>query len=168
MLIRDALLPEIDMEMAKTRKTLERAPEDKYDWRPHERSFTTAELCTHMANMMQWGAVTLQSDSFDLSPDGKAYAPPPLVRSREELLKQFDEGLAAFRAALATADNEQLMAPWSLLSNGATVFTMPRVAVLRGMILNHTVHHRGQLSVYLRLTGAPVPALYGPSADEKE
>lgn len=166
MLIRDSLLAELDMEMANTRKTLERVPEDQYGFKPHEKSFSAAELSTHLATMLMWGTATLTGDSFDVSPDGKPYQPPATVQSRQELLATFDQGLASFRAALAKAENEDLLKPWSLLANGSPIFTMPRIQVLRGMILNHSIHHRGQLSVYLRLTGAPVPALYGPSADE--
>jgi uncharacterized damage-inducible protein DinB len=166
MLIRDALLPEFDHESANTRKVLERMPEDQFGWQPHPKSWTAAQLCTHLATMLTWGKVTIEQDSFDVSPDGKPYTPPPVIQSREELLAKFDEGVAGFRAALAQADNERLMAPWSLLSTGKPIFTMPRAAVLRSMILNHIVHHRGQLTIYLRMTGAPVPALYGPSADE--
>jgi uncharacterized damage-inducible protein DinB len=168
MLIRDALLPEFDMESAGTRKTLERLPEDQYGWRPHAKSWTAAELCTHLATMLEWGTATLRQDSFDVSPDGKPYTPPPVIQSRQELLATFDRNAAAFRAALAEASNEGLMAPWSLLSTGKPIFTMSRVAVLRSMIFNHMVHHRGQLTIYLRMTGAAVPALYGPSADETQ
>jgi uncharacterized damage-inducible protein DinB len=166
MMIRDGLLPEFDMEMAKTRTTIERVPEDRYGFKPHEKSWTAAQLLTHLATMIGWGTTTLQSESFDVSPDGKPYTPPPVVTSRAETLATFDKNVAAFREALAAADNEALMKPWSLLNNGRSMFTMPRTAVLRGMIFNHIIHHRGQLTVYLRLTGAPVPALYGPSADE--
>jgi uncharacterized damage-inducible protein DinB len=166
MMIRDALLPEFDMEMAKTRTTIERVPEDQYGFRPHLKSFTAGALLTHLATIPHWGAVTLENDSFDVSPDGNPHPQQPPAASRAEALQMFDANAAAMRAALAGADNEQLMKPWSLLNNGQTVFTMPRTAVLRGMIFNHLVHHRGQLTVYLRLMGAPVPALYGPSADE--
>ena len=91
---------------------------------------------------------------------------PPVAKTNAELLAVFDKGAAGFRAALAAAENEAMMTPWSLLAGGKTMFTMPRVAVIRGMIFNHIVHHRGQLSVYLRMCDIPVPAIYGPSADE--
>lgn len=165
-MIRDALLPEVDMEMAKTRTAIERVPEDQYGFKPHEKSWTAAHLLTHLSNLPQWGAMTLQSDSFDVSPEGKPYTPPPPVTSRTEALAAYDRNVAAMREALAAADNDTMMKPWSLLNNGKPMFTMPRAAVLRGMVFNHIVHHRGQLTVYLRLMGAPVPALYGPSADE--
>jgi uncharacterized damage-inducible protein DinB len=166
MLIRDAMLPEFDMEMANTRTALERAPEDQYGFKPHPKSWAMAELLTHLATLPQWGAMTLQSESFDVMPEGRPHEQAPAAKNRAEVLARFDENVAAMRSALAAADNDAMMTKWTLLGNGKEMFSMPRVAVLRGMILNHAVHHRGQLTVYLRLTGAPVPALYGPSGDE--
>jgi uncharacterized damage-inducible protein DinB len=166
MRISEALLPEFDQEMANTRKVLERCPEDKYGWKPHERSFSMGALATHLANMPEWGAMTISSDSFDYAPPGAPpYKEEPFT-SRQALLERFDKTIAAMRTALEGASNEDLMKSWSLLAGGQTLFTMPKVAVLRGMIFNHIVHHRGQMTVYLRLNDVPVPALYGPSADE--
>lgn len=166
MSIAQSLLPELDQEMAGTRKTLERIPEEKFEWRPHPKSFTMIALATHIANMVGWGAVTIKQDSFDYAPPGaEPYQEVP-AKSVAELLEKFDKGLAEFREALAGASDEALMKDWSLLGGGAVVFTMPRIACLRGMIFNHLVHHRAQLGVYLRMNDAPVPALYGPSADE--
>lgn len=166
MSISAALLGELDQEMIGTRKTLERIPEDKFDWQPHPKSFTTINLATHIANMLGWGATTINEDSFDFAPEGgEPYVEVPAA-SREELLAKFDAGLAGFRAALAGASDEAMMKDWSLLAGGKTIFTMPRVACLRGMIFNHIIHHRAQLTVYLRMNDVPVPALYGPSADE--
>jgi uncharacterized damage-inducible protein DinB len=166
MSISASLLPEFDQETAGTRKTLERFPNDKLDWRPHEKSMTMAGLATHIANMLNWGAMTITENEFDVQPPG---APPyreEPIKSRAELLEKFDANAAAFRAALAVADDEVLMTNWSLLSGGNVLFTMPRVAVLRGMIFNHIIHHRAQLGLYYRMNDIPVPALYGPSADE--
>ena len=166
MSIAQSLLPELDQEMAGTRKTLERIPEDKFGWRPHEKSFTMISLATHIANMLGWGTTTIKEDSFDYAPEGaEPYHEEPAA-SRAELLEKFDKGLAEFRAALAGASDEALMANWSLLAGGKTVFSMPRIACLRGMIFNHLIHHRAQLTVYLRMNDVPVPPLYGPSADE--
>ena len=105
------------------------------------------------------------TDSFDVAPGGKQ-AEFPSAKNRKELLAIFDEGAKQARAGLAAASDEALMKPWSLLQNGQPIFTMPRAAVLRGMIMNHLIHHRGQITVYYRLNDVPVPGLYGPSADE--
>jgi uncharacterized damage-inducible protein DinB len=166
MKISDALLPEFDQELATTRKCLARIPDDKFSFKPHPKSFDMGALAVHIATMFDWGAMTLQSDNFDYAPVGAAPYVPPVAKSNADLLAILDSASAKFRAALAAADNDAMMAPWSLLAGGKTMFTMPRVAVLRGMIFNHIVHHRGQLSVYLRLCDIPVPAMYGPSADE--
>ena len=166
MKISDTLLPEFDQEMASTRKCLARIPDDKFSFKPHPKSFDMGGLAVHIATMLDWGVLTLQSDSFDYAPEGGEPYVPPVAKTNEELLSMFDSASAKFRAALAVAENDAMMTPWSLLAGGKAVFTMPRVAVLRSMIFNHIVHHRGQLSVYLRLCDIPVPAIYGPSADE--
>lgn len=160
------LLPEFDHEMANTRKTLERIPEDKLGWKPHEKSMTMGGLATHLANILTWAVRAIEGDSFDMAPPG---APPPRalpVNSREEALETFDKNLAEARAAISGAGDEHLLKPWSLLSGGNTVLTLPRIAVLRSFVMNHNIHHRAQLGVYLRLNDVPVPGLYGPSADE--
>ncbi|MCU1238787.1 MAG: DinB [Candidatus Solibacter sp.] len=166
MKISDALLPEFDQEVKTTRKCLERIPEDKFTYKPHLKSFDMISLATHIATMLGWGTTTMQADSFDYAPEGGEPYVPPVVKTNADLLALFDKGAAEFRAALAAAENEAMMKPWSLLGGGKVMFTMPRAAVIRGMIFNHIVHHRGQLSVYLRMCDIPVPALYGPSADE--
>jgi uncharacterized damage-inducible protein DinB len=161
-----ALLPEFDHEMATTRRTLERVPADKLGWKPHEKSMTLGRLATHIAEMPGWAMPTLNRESLDLAPPG---APPYQPVSKDtvaDIVAYFDENVAAARAAIAAASDESLMQSWSLLMGGNAVFTMPRIAVLRSMIVNHVIHHRGQLSVYLRLNDAPVPSIYGPSADE--
>jgi uncharacterized damage-inducible protein DinB len=163
----DALLPEFDNEMANTRRALERIPDEKFDFRPHPKSNTMRWLASHIANIPTWAKMTMESDSFDVQPPaGAATGQTPQASSREELLAVFDKNVAASRAALAASSDQAMFSPWSLLKGGQTIFTMPRVAVLRGMIMNHLIHHRGQLTVYLRLNDIPVPALYGPSADE--
>jgi uncharacterized damage-inducible protein DinB len=161
-----AMLPEYDQEVQTTRRLLERVPTEKFDWKPHEKSFSFMELVNHLARLPGWGAETVGTEALDLAPEGGEYKPPPPAESTEGVLELFDKTTTAFREALAGVGDEELMQPWSLLSGGEELFTLPRIAVLRGMILNHIVHHRGQLSVYLRLNDIPVPAIYGPSADE--
>lgn len=165
--ISDSLLPEFDHEMANTRRTLERVPDDKLAWKPHPKSYSMAALASHVANLSHWAVMTLESSSFDLNPPGGG-APPrlPEATSRQELLGLFDRNAAAARDAIAAAGDAQWMESWTLLHGGHAIFSMPKIAVLRSFVLNHLVHHRGQLTVYLRLNDLPVPALYGPSADE--
>lgn len=165
MKLSESLLPEFDHEMANTRKVLERVPEDKLNWKPHAKSFSMGALATHVAMIPGWGVFTLSHDSFDLAAAG--VQPPPPAASRKELLETFDRNVAEFRAALAAAEDTHLLAPWSLSAGAKTIFTMPRIAVLRSSIMNHSIHHRAQLGVYLRLNDVPLPALYGPSADEQ-
>lgn len=166
MSISASLLPELDQEMAGTRKTLERIPEDKFDFRPHPKSFDMISLATHIANMLGWGRDTMTTESFDFAPvGGEPYKEEPAA-SVAELLEKFDKNLAEFREALAAAGDADFMVNWSLLAGGNVVFSMPRIACIRGMILNHLIHHRAQLTVYLRMNDVPVPGLYGPSADE--
>ncbi len=152
--------------MSNTRKTLERVPDDKFAWKPHEKSMTLGRLSGHLAEMPGWGIYTLSSASMDLAPVDGPPVQSPQPKNRQEVLALFDKGVAEMRAALAAAKDDQLLKPWSLLAGGKPIFTMPRIAVIRGMILNHGIHHRAQLGVYLRLNNLPVPALYGPSADE--
>jgi uncharacterized damage-inducible protein DinB len=166
MTIGQMLLGEFDQEMQNTRKTLERVPDDKWDWKPHDKSGTVGWLAGHIATMPGWTAVTLTTDQLDYAPvDGPAYQPPK-TDNRAELLAVFDKNVAEARAALSTVSDQEMMKPWKLLAGGKEIFTMPRVACLRGMIFNHVIHHRAQLTVYYRLLGISVPALYGPSADE--
>lgn len=167
MALKDALLPEFDLEMASTRKMLERVPEDAFDWKPHAKSMTLGRLATHLAQIPIWGSRALTTEAFDFAPPSGAPAPVPQLPSRAAILALFDENVAGTRAALAQAADAEMGKPWSLLRGGSVVFTMPRIAVLRSMLFSHSIHHRGQLSVYLRLRDVPVPGMYGPSADEK-
>ena len=162
----DALLPEFDHEMANTRRTLERVPDDKLAWKPHTKSGTMGWLASHIANIPSWAAIAIGQDSLDLAPPGAEPHRTPEARSRKELLEIFDKNVADGRAAIAGADDNRLLATWTLLSNGQTVLTMPRIGVLRSFVMNHSIHHRAQLTVYLRMNDLPVPSLYGPSADE--
>lgn len=167
MRLSETLLPEFDHEMANTRKTLERIPEDKFDWKPHEKSTALGGLATHLANIPSWGALAIHTESFDMAPQGQPLRVPQ-ANSRQEVLEAFDRNIAAARSAIVGASDEHLLNPWSLLSDGKTVLTLSRIAVLRSFILNHSIHHRAQLGVYLRLNDVPVPSIYGPSADEGE
>ncbi len=162
MAIKDGLLAEFDHEMGTTRKLLERVPDDKLSWKPHDRSMSMGGLATHLANLPNWGGNILNEPFFDL-----ASAPPNLQAktSRHEILETFDETIKRTRAWLDKSDPE-LLAQWTLKRGGHEMFSMPRIAAFRSFVLYHTVHHRGQLSVYLRLNNIPVPAIYGPSADE--
>jgi uncharacterized damage-inducible protein DinB len=162
-----ALLPEFEHEMAGTRRALERAPEARLDWGPHPKSMTLRGLVTHLANIPVWGHLVLAEDHFDLEPPGGESTRMTAAASVTEALARFDANVAKARAALQACSDEHWLSSWSLRSGGATLFTLPRVAVVRGMVMNHLIHHRGQLTVYLRLLDVPVPALYGPSADER-
>lgn len=161
-----ALLPEFDQEITSTRKTLERVPENKFGWKPHEKSGAMGWLAAHIANLPGWLVMTMKQDSLDLAPGGVQVQPPPPPKSSQELLATFDKNVKEARAALAAASDAELMKPWSLLNNGTVMMTLPKAAVVRSFIMNHLIHHRAQLGVYLRLNNIAVPAIYGPSADE--
>jgi uncharacterized damage-inducible protein DinB len=160
------LLPEFDQEMATTRKTLERVPEDRFSWKPHEKSMTMGRLAGHVADLAGWAAVTIDQDALDFQPAGQPPYQPTIPTSAKQLLDVFEKNRDTCHRAIAGASDEHLMKTWSLLRGGQTVFSMPRTAVLRSFCLNHLIHHRAQLSVYLRLNNIPVPSMYGPSADE--
>jgi len=155
---------ELDREADSTRKLLARVPAKWLNWRPHKKSMTMGVLAGHLAETLEWGMVILTQDRHDLDPDKFKPLKPKSVK---QLLAVFDKGLAAFREALGKLSDEQMLAPWTLAVKGKTIFTMPRGAVLRTMIFNHIVHHRGQLTVYLRLKNVPLPAICGPTADEE-
>ena len=160
--LNQALLPEFDHEMANTRKSLERIPDGKFDWKPHAKSMTLGGLATHLSTINHWADAIVGQDSFDV-----ATAPPqPELKTRVAVLDMFDKNTATARKAIAGATDDQLMKPWSLMNGSNAIFTLPRIGVLRSFILSHTIHHRAQLGVYLRLNDIPVPSIYGPSADE--
>ncbi|HUO35481.1 MAG TPA: DinB family protein [Candidatus Acidoferrum sp.] len=166
MAIRETILPEFDYEMSATRKTLERVPEGKPDWQPHAKSMKLGRLAGHLAELPTWAVMGLQQDSIDIAPLGAPPRPVNAMTTRKKLLEDFDKNVADARAAIAAASDEQFMKPWSLLKGGQTLMTLPRIAVLRSFVLNHSIHHRAQLGVYLRLNDVAVPSIYGPSADE--
>jgi len=159
-----SILPEFDQEMANLRKTLERVPDDKFDWKPHPKSNTMGWLANHLANMPGWAVPTMTQESLDVGPN-TAYKEHK-AENTAALLEMFDKNVAAARNAVQGAADDQWMKPWKLMAGDRQIFELPRIAVLRSMILNHIIHHRGQLTVYFRLNNVPVPALYGPSADE--
>ncbi len=167
MTIAQTLVPEFDNEMKTTRRVLERVPEEKMGWKPHEKSMTLGRLASHLAELAQFGARVAESDFLDFQPAG---APPVQrldSRSRQEVLDVFDANVAKSREALAKVDDAAFGQMWTLRAGDHVIFSMPRIAAIRTMLLSHTIHHRGQLSVYLRLTDTPVPSIYGPSADEQ-
>src|SRR6476646_3134272 len=159
----DALLKEFDHEAQTTRKHLERLPEDKLGWRPHEKSFTAAGLASHIAECVGWTEAIFNEDGIDFDPT--TYK-PYLATSTSELLKTFDDNVRKGKQALTGASEESLEGPWSMKIMGRVQFEKPRSAVFRDFALSHVIHHRGQFSVYLRLLDIPVPGSYGPSADE--
>ncbi len=165
MRIGDMLLPDFDHEMAVTRTLMERAPESRLQWTPHPRSWTLAELCVHLAQLPLWGVMVIRQTAFDLHPVDGTPLPRPRFESHAATLRTFDEHVAQARHEINGAADEVLLARWTLQDAGRTVFTMPRLSVIRSFVLSHMIHHRGQLSVYLRLCDVPLPAIYGPTAD---
>jgi uncharacterized damage-inducible protein DinB len=162
----ETLLPEFDQEMASTRRVLERIPDDKLDWKPHPKSNTIGWNANHVADIPNWAVLALTRPSLDIAPpDGPKYGFPALT-SRKEILDLFDRNVTAARQAITEARDEDMGRPWTLSQAGQVFFTMPRSAVVRGFVLNHLIHHRAHLCVYLRLNDAPVPGMYGPSGDE--
>jgi len=159
----DHLLPEFDHEMATTRKLLERVPDDRLSWKPHAKSYSLGQLAQHVANLPFWGQLTLEQSELDL----EAYPTPAELGSRAAILELFENKVAGTRKALLGKSDGELMAPWSLKRGDQTMFTMPKATVWRTFMMNHLVHHRGQLSVYLRQQDVPLPSMYGPSADER-
>jgi uncharacterized damage-inducible protein DinB len=160
------LVAQFDHEMVGTRKTLERVPFDKADWRPHPKSFPLVALATHVARIPGWARETCTQDELDFS-KGNPAEWNKAATSSAELLALFDRNVAAGRAAIAGCSDEDFMKPWSLKSGDAVHFTLPRIVVLNSFVMSHTIHHRAQLGVYLRMLDVPVPGLYGPSADEQ-
>ncbi len=162
MALTDALLPEFDHEMGTTRKLLERLPDEHLGWKPHDRSMSLGRLATHLAEIPQWGDRIVNHDELDITGNYQ----PRVEQSRAAILAIFDDAVGRARKTLAAKSDAELMAPWTLKHEGKPMFSMPKAAVVRAMLLNHMIHHRGQLSVYLRLRDVPLPAMYGPTADE--
>ena len=159
----DAILKELEVETATTRRVLERVPADKLTWKPHPKSMSLGELAYHVATSPSYCSAWALEDVRDFG-SGSGKTPEPT--STEEILKAHDEGVAKTRETLTTLGEEGLKARWKAVAGGNTIFEMPKAVLIRSIVLNHTYHHRGQLSVYLRLLDVPVPSIYGPSADE--
>jgi uncharacterized damage-inducible protein DinB len=164
MSIAAALLPEFDFEMAHTRTVLALVPDAHGEWKPHEKSFTLSSLAMHLANLAVWGELTITRDEFDLAADAPPRAP---FTTTAALVASYDDGVARMRIALASSSDDAMGAMWALKRGSVTLFSMPRLAVFRSSVLNHMIHHRGQMTVYLRLLNVPLPDLYGPTADTK-
>ena len=164
--ISQSLLPEFDMEIANTRKTLERVPDGKPEFRPHPKSMTMARLAGHVAEIPQWAAMTLGQTELDLNPPGAPKMESYVMTSCADAVARFDGFAKQARALIASTSDEAWMQTWTLKNGGQTVIAMPRVAVMRGFVMSHMIHHRAQLGVYLRMNDVPVPSIYGPSADE--
>lgn len=162
MAINEALIGELQHEAGTTRKLLERIPTEKFSWKPHEKSMTMIRLATHVADMFGWFRPTLEQDELDFS---KGYEEPKPANT-EELVDLLDKNVAAATESLKKTDDAAFTKNWRLRNGEQIYFEMPKIAVARSFIMNHIMHHRGQLSVYLRLNDIPVPAIYGPSADE--
>jgi uncharacterized damage-inducible protein DinB len=162
----ESILPEFDLEMASTRKVLERIPEDKLDWQAHPKSHTIGWNANHLANLPHWVVVTLTQPSLDVAPVGGEPFSFPNLTNRSQILEAFDQNVASARQVIQTITDDQVREPWTLSRAGVSIFTMPRTAVVRRMVMNHIIHHRAIMCVYLRLNDVSVPGIYGPSGDE--
>lgn len=165
--IAQSMLPEFDLEMANTRRVLERTPEQLADWTPHRKSMSLGSLAAHLASLPIFASLALSQSEFDMHPPGGEPFKPPAWSGFEAAMQMFDATARDARAALAGATDADLLETWTFKNNGQAIFSLPRVAVIRSFVLNHIIHHRGQFTVYLRLNDVAIPGLYGPSADER-
>ncbi|RMF65632.1 MAG: hypothetical protein D6743_07715 [Calditrichaeota bacterium] len=163
MQIKDALLAELEQEAGATRRVLEQIPEEKLDWRPHEKSMSLGQLAFHVARIPGGISALLAGETLDVS---EANFTTPQPGSRAEILSALDEGISAAKDVLGGLDDARAASTWTLTRGSETLLSMPKVSLARSLLLNHWYHHRGQLTVYLRLLNIPVPAVYGRSADE--
>jgi uncharacterized damage-inducible protein DinB len=161
----DGIIPEFNHEMEVTRRELDRVREEDFAFKPHEKSFSLQQLASHMVDIPGWTADTLNKDEMVMEP---GQYKPFQASNKAELVKKFDENVAAAQNALQGKTNEQMMATWKMKIGGKEVMSLPKIAVLRGFIISHMIHDRAQLGVYLRLRNVPVPQCYGPTADEPE
>ncbi len=166
MKISESLLPEFDQEAGMTKSVLERCPEAKFNFKPHAKSWELIQLATHLANLPGWTLITLKQDVFDISPPGAPPYKEEHPKTTAELVAKFEKNVADARLAISNASDEEFAKTWTMLKGGAKIFSMPKMVCMRSFVMNHSIFHRGQLAVYLRLLDVPVPALYGPSADE--
>jgi len=163
MAVKDTLLPEFDQEMAATRLVLERVPDATLAWRPHPKSYDMGELASHLARIPRWGTSILTRDAHDLDTAGPRAA---AFGSVADILGRFDANVREVRARLVEMADAELQAPWALRRGSHLVLSLPKIAALRAFVVHHAIHHRGQLTVYLRQNDVPLPPLYGPTADE--
>ena len=161
----DALLPEFDHEIASTRRLLDRLPEQQLAWKPHAKSMALGALAEHLGQLGVWGELTLTQSAVDLETTARRPGYQPMT-AKADILAHFDARMAAARAALVGRTDAELMAPWTLRRGAQEFFTMPKASCWRTFVMNHLIHHRGQLTVYLRELDVPLPSIYGPSADE--
>jgi uncharacterized damage-inducible protein DinB len=166
-MIADNLLPEFDHEMATTRTVLALVRDEDADWKPHTKSFSMGDLALHITNLPQWAGLTLTATEYDMNPPGGSDDPPRRFESSAALLDVFDANVKAAREVIANTSDDDFAVGWTLKNDGHDIFTQPRIGVMRGFIMNHIIHHRGQLTVYLRLRDIPLPMVYGPTADTK-
>lgn len=167
MTVKNHLFEQFKIEFAKTRNTLARIPEDKINFKLHEKGSTLLGMGTHLANLITWTTLTVDQTEYDMSPVGEETNRVAKCTSTEEMLSRFDQNTADALAALERSDDAGLKENWSLLAGGQLYFTMKKCEVLQTYVINHLVHHRGQLTMFLRMIDVPLPALYGPSADER-
>jgi uncharacterized damage-inducible protein DinB len=167
MKISELLLPEYDSEMAITRRVLERVPDDRGEWKPHPKAFPMAHLAQLVSMLPTWVTSTLELTELDIAPKDKPRGSTYSIEKTATLLAAFEKNAAAGRASLVKATDEDFQVPWTLKAAGNPILTQPRYMILRQMVLNHLVHHRAQLGIYLRLTDQKVPQMYGPTADER-
>ncbi len=161
--INQALIAELQQEAANTKKILSIVPSDKFNWKPHERSMSLGELSHHVAGLTGWASQTINSNELDMAD----YKPPILPTSTQELIDFFEENLTKSLNSLEKATDEELHQIWKLKKGDQVFFELPKIVVIRTACFNHIYHHRGQLSVYLRLLDVKIPGMYGPSADEQ-
>ena len=162
-MLSQSIIPELKQEGAQTKKILEKVPFDQWQWKPHQKSMALGRLASHVAELPKWITMCINTDELDFSKRGyKAN----VFESREQLLQHLDQNVQEALATLEKATDAQLLENWTLRNGEHVIFTMPKIAVIRSMSMNHMIHHRGQLSVFLRLLDIPIPGMYGPSADE--
>lgn len=158
---------ELERETAISRRVLERVPVGRNDWKPHEKSMPLGYLAVLVAIIPSWATLTVKREEHDLAPVGGPSVAPAALETPQQLVAALESNVAAAREALRGTNDDHLMKPWRLLVAGKVVQEAPRHIMLRDNVLNHWAHHRGQLTVYLRLNGVPVPSIYGPTADER-
>lgn len=162
MSISDVILAEMEAEAQTTKRLFERLPEDKLSWKPHQKSRSLGQLALHIAQLPAVVCALAEPDIGEVP----TLLPDPEPKNRKELMQTMAESMATAKTKLSQMDDEKMLSPWTIQKNGKTIMALPRMAFLRSILLNHNYHHRGQLSVYLRLLNVPVPFIYGPSADE--